>query len=188
VYIGAPVIAQEDAYSPLVEVRLKRKQAIAEAWEILLARLIEHDRDVLIIEDDIEVRPDCLRRLQTLAYERDAGLVSGWTRTDGRIPAFHFRTGSAVRLTSEPDEPVEVDAVGGYCYYLRRDALRLLAPGGGYVVKAELPDHQAVGKDMHLCWWLRRQGVRILLDPATRCNHWVEAKPGKVTVNREIPQ
>jgi hypothetical protein len=61
-----------------------------------------------------------------------------------------------------------------------------LTARGVNAVRDEMPEMHAIGKDVHLGWWMRQRGLRILLDPATRCNHWVEVKPGCIVVNREI--
>lgn len=162
-----------------------RKDAICNAWGEILKRAAEIGHDLFVVEDDIEVPSNSLRRLQAVAYEHDVMVTSGLTRsTDGGWPVFNFDMDVLRRWNGPHEEPTQADAVGTFCMYLRHELFGMMAERH-YAPNVSVPTINAQGKDIHFCHWLKSVGQSLLVVPGVRVNHWVETAPGCVTVMKE---
>ena len=119
--------------------------------------------DVLLFVDaDVELLPDCLRRLVAALTESDfaaagAGLQNDlggfWQRCDNYV---HFRTYIAHGRRRA------VDRLSGYALAVRAAAFREV---GGF------DESETISEDAELCLRLRRRGQRIGFEPRARCRH-----------------
>ena len=162
IYLGQPVFPKKQSFAPLLAERIKRKQAILLAWKAILPMLIDGDTDVWFVEDDVKVLPDTLTKLQELVGETGAGLISATTLSFGKVPAFRLSCNVATQIESPLPTSTEIDFVGMYCCYFPQSTIRLLRE---YTPQLEVPGHYMLGKDMHLCYWLKAMGLKIVLAP-----------------------
>ena len=189
-----PTVHRSDVrvYPQIVDATLRerKKEAICMAWADLLG-MLDKSHDVLMVEDDIVVPPQALKRLQRTAYERDALIVSALTMADdGHLPFFAATERTVLKLHGIPDQPIEVACGGTFCCYVRADAFRLLADLD-YRPTWEPSDCKhsrgLIGKDCHLWLTLYDAGAKLMLDPGVRVDHWVLRGPNNLVVYHGDP-
>lgn len=130
------------------------------------------DADVVVfLDDDTDVAPDLLERVEALATaEPDVAAWGPVIETRGRAARRLHRLlhlgclRDVRRLTSRPvDRPTR--ELYGCCFAVRRNAA--LAVGG---FDARMPGY-ALGEDRDFCWRLHRAGFRLRFASGLRAHH-----------------
>jgi len=123
---------------------------------------------VLLLNDDVQVEPQCIPRLKQAWSESDGAIAPVLQEPDGALSS-GFLVGALGRIRVRPgtvDAPAEVDAVSGAAILMR--------------CTERLDEGYRHGfEDLDLCRRLRLRGLRVRTIPSARCLH-----DGGATVSR----
>jgi hypothetical protein len=129
---------------------------------------------VLTLEDDIEPRPDAIRRLTeqmgVTAWGNIGAIAAAYDMGDDLLCAGRpgWGWGERIRWRDVGDDPIEASCVGGGCTLWAGWALATRPISFRW--------QEGLGWDGSLCTDLRRQGFRIQVHGGVRAAHHIHGK------------
>jgi len=160
-------------------IRIRSGPQMPEGRNLLVTQFLETDADWLLMVDSDMVFTHRLIEDLLATADRDAapvvgGLCFGVNQELGQFPTMYTNVDGMPTVSKEiPAGLVKVDATGAACVLTHRSVFEQNRREGKHTWfhRRVLPTGDVLGEDISWCWWLREQGVPIIVDTTIDVGH-----------------